>query len=111
MEKEEDPLAWIDKSVTGFEKQSTSWLDEDPELKAAKEARERQKAEEVTSEFATVMMMMLLCFFVCCALCTLCACESAFWMLVNSFEQEAAIEARMQMWLKKAAEKKAAEGN
>mmetsp|Transcript_32040 Transcript_32040/g.102069 ORF Transcript_32040/g.102069 Transcript_32040/m.102069 type:complete len:110 (-) Transcript_32040:99-428(-) len=70
MEKEEDPLAWIDKSVTGFEKQSTSWLDEDPELKAAREAREKQKAEE-----------------------------------------DAAIEARMQMWLKKAAEKKAAEGN
>jgi len=69
MEKQEDPLGWIDKSVVGFEKQSTNWLDEDPELKAAKEARERQRAEE-----------------------------------------EAAIEAKMQMWLKKAAEKKAAEG-
>ena len=67
MEKVEDPLAWVDKSVAGFKKQDTSELMNDE----AKRWRDEKAAKEDA--------------------------------------KKAEIEAKMQMWMKQAAEKKARE--
>jgi hypothetical protein len=40
-----DPLDWIDKSVSGFEKQETDWL-EDAETKAWKEQKAKEQSDK-----------------------------------------------------------------
>jgi len=67
-EPDVDPTDWVDKSVTGFKKADTSWLQEAvPEVAQQMDDRARKKAEQDVSPesnkffFFAIVFLMLFC--------------------------------------------------